>query len=128
MLWNWYTVDACFLSNNWHIKSKGMFAGSCIGVILLVILLEFLRRAGKDYDHYILREHQRKFASATSAASSPRGSTDEGEGRKKEMSVVTRLLMRGSMSANVFRPTLSQQMVRAGLHMIAFAVAYFIML
>jgi copper transporter 1 len=128
MLWNWYTVDACFVSHSWHITSKGMFAGSCIGVILLVILLEFLRRAGKDYDQYILRQHQRKFASVASAASSPSDSTDEGVGRRKEMVVMTKSLMGGSMSANVFRPTLLQQMVRAGLHMVAFAVAYFIML
>jgi hypothetical protein len=23
MLWNWYTVDSCFLSTQWHIRSKG---------------------------------------------------------------------------------------------------------
>jgi copper transporter 1 len=54
MLWNWYTIDACFLSSSWKITSNGMFAGSCIGVILLVMFLEFLRRLGKEYDRYIL--------------------------------------------------------------------------
>ncbi|KAJ5384965.1 hypothetical protein N7517_002876 [Penicillium concentricum] len=55
MLWNWYTVDACFLANSWHITSRGMFAGSCIGVICLVLSLELLRRLGREYDSFIVR-------------------------------------------------------------------------
>ncbi|KAJ5933454.1 hypothetical protein N7454_005783 [Penicillium verhagenii] len=55
MLWNWYTIDACFLSKTWHIRSKGAFAGSCIGTILLVMVLEALRRAGREYEACILR-------------------------------------------------------------------------
>jgi copper transporter 1 len=125
MLWNWYTVDSCFLSRSWHITSKGMFAGSCIAVILLVILLEFLRRVGKDYDRYIIRDHQRRYASASS---SPNASTDDGGRRKNEMGVMMRSFIMGSMSAGVFRPTILQQAVRAALHMAAFAVAYIVML
>ncbi|CAI7662166.1 unnamed protein product [Penicillium discolor] len=55
MLWNWYTVDACFLAESWHVKSRGMFAGSCIGVICLVLSLELLRRLGREYDSFIVR-------------------------------------------------------------------------
>lgn len=44
-----------FLSSSWHIRSHGMFAGSCIGTILLVLCLEFLRRMGREYDAFILR-------------------------------------------------------------------------
>lgn len=33
-----------------------MFAGSCIGVILLVISLEFFRRLSNEYDRYILQQ------------------------------------------------------------------------
>jgi len=32
-----------------------MFAGSCIGVICLVLVLELLRRVGREYDAFILR-------------------------------------------------------------------------
>ncbi|KAH8147703.1 uncharacterized protein LAJ45_08168 [Morchella importuna] len=53
MLWNWYTIDSCFISRSWHVRSTAMFAGSCIGVFLLVLLLEFLRRAQREYDRYI---------------------------------------------------------------------------
>lgn len=127
MLWNWYTVDACFVSHSWRVTSTAMFAGSCIGVIILVILLEFVRRAGKEYDAHILRAHQHKLAIASTLMSSPSSSTDEGDGRKKEM-ITTKSFMQGNNSANVFRPSLVQQMVRAGFHTVAFAVGYILML
>ena len=130
MLWNWYTVDACFLSRSWHITSTSMFAGSCIGVILLVLLLEFLRRLAKDYDRRIIKQHQALFASsadstASSAASSPKSNGGTG---KTGISGLSRNFLGGARDASVFRPHLGQQMVRALLHMLQFAVAYFIML
>ncbi|KGO37634.1 Ctr copper transporter [Penicillium expansum] len=72
MLWNWYTVDACFLANSWHIKSRGMFAGSCIGVICLVLSLELLRRLGREYDSFIVRRARlrRLYLSGSSNAQS----------------------------------------------------------
>lgn len=56
MLWNWYTVDTCFLSSSWHNNTKAKFAGSVIGVFLLVIAIEGLRRLARDYDRYITRQ------------------------------------------------------------------------
>ncbi|KAJ6138011.1 hypothetical protein N7471_004497 [Penicillium samsonianum] len=72
MLWNWYTVDACFLAESWHIKSRGMFAGSCIGVICLVLSLELLRRLGREYDSFIVRRARlrRLYMSGSSTAQS----------------------------------------------------------
>ncbi|KAJ5544573.1 hypothetical protein N7535_007030 [Penicillium sp. DV-2018c] len=32
-----------------------MFAGSCIGVLFLVVLLEYLRRIGREYDAFLIR-------------------------------------------------------------------------
>lgn len=105
MLWNWNTVDTCFIARSWHITSRGMFAGSCIGVICLVICLEFLRRLGKEYDRLLLRQHKSKVAATeTNQASSAK------------------------VPSFGFRPTVFQQMVRALLHMCQFAVAYFVML
>nr|ADD92830.1 Tctr2 protein [Trichoderma reesei] len=57
MLWNWNVMNTCFISKHWQITSKGMFAGSCIGVILLVIALEFLRRLSKEYDRFLIKQH-----------------------------------------------------------------------
>jgi copper transporter 1 len=99
-----------------------MFAGSCIGVILLVIALEFLRRSGKEYDRYILREHQKKLAAGavSTAFTSPRSSVAK--------DATTTVVASGGPAAATFRPNVFQQAVRALIHMTAFAVAYFIML
>ncbi|KAG6024686.1 hypothetical protein E4U41_001712, partial [Claviceps citrina] len=50
MLFNLYTIDSCFLSSQWRITSQAAFAGSCIGVFLLTLTLELLRRSIKEYD------------------------------------------------------------------------------
>lgn len=62
MLWNWYTVDSCFISSTWRITSKGKFAGSCIGVICLVIVLECLRRLQREYDAYLVKQYRKRNA------------------------------------------------------------------
>ncbi|CAK7271567.1 Copper Transporter integral membrane protein that functions in high affinity copper transport [Sporothrix epigloea] len=99
MLWNWNTVDSCFISETWHITSRGMFAGSCIGVVLLVMSLEVLRRSVKEYDRYLVRQHRKKLQN------------------KADDSLATG-----------FHPSVFQQAVRALLHLLQFAVAYFVML
>ncbi len=107
MLWNWYTVDTCFISSSWHVTSSGMFAGSCIGTILLVMSLELLRRAVKEYDRYLIRVHNQHTVGGGGDAS-PKNST--------------------LAAPSGFRPTIFQQAIRALLHMVQFAVAYFVML
>lgn len=52
MLWNWSTIDTCFISRTRHARSAGGFPGSCISVILLVIALEFLRQSQRGFDRY----------------------------------------------------------------------------
>ena len=123
MLWNWYTVDACFLSTSWHVTSPGMFAGTCIGVIGLVMVLEFLRRMAKEYDSLLLREFHAAVPFSTArtaradASPSPDGSS-------------TKLLVGATEERRQkqFRASVAQQAIRAALHMLQFAVAYFVML
>ncbi|KAG9235258.1 high affinity copper transporter [Amylocarpus encephaloides] len=122
MLWNWTTIDACFISRSWHITSKGMFAGSCIGVILLVMSLEAFRRLSREYDSYILRQAVRANASLLSSSSS--AGTSSPDGRPKDVNS-TVALCAGPVN---FRPNVLQQMVRATLHMVQFTIAYFVML
>lgn len=100
-----------------------MFAGSCIGVVLLVISLEFLRRAGKEYDRYIVAQHTKSLAplgATTSSASSDNGMLQP-PGATSSAACVP-------VAAAKFRPSIIQQAVRALLHMLQFAVAYFVML
>ena len=96
-----------------------MFAGSCIGVILLVLTLEFLRRAGKEYDRYIIAQYKESLPSPSPSVSSAR------DGAKGAVAVAAPALAR---APSRFRPSAVQQVVRALLHMLQFAVAYFVML
>ncbi|ETS79625.1 hypothetical protein PFICI_09478 [Pestalotiopsis fici W106-1] len=128
MLWNWYTIDACFLSTSWHITNNGMFAATCIGVILMVVLLEFLRRLGKEYDALILRQFQRHVAAQSVAAAAkkeapepvsccaPPPDEEEVEAAKPGPRTIT------------FRATPLQQLIRSVIHAVTFGLAYIVML
>jgi copper transporter 1 len=116
MLWNWNTVDSCFLASSWKITSNGVFAGSCIGVVLLTISLEMLRRGVKEYDRFLVNKHL-KSLTVIPIRSSKAGS-DDGSPARNCPSVV----------GQGYRPTILEQAIRALLHMTQFAVAYFIML
>jgi copper transporter 1 len=89
-------------------------------VILLVIILEFLRRAGKEYDRYIIAQHIKTLGATISSASSI-----DGPSNRKQPATATAAPI---VSAPRFRPNIFQQAVRALLHMLQFAVAYFVML
>ncbi|KAJ5661197.1 uncharacterized protein N7484_000569 [Penicillium longicatenatum] len=175
MLWNWYTIDSCFLSRSWHIRSKGAFAGACIGAILLVIALEALRRAGRDYESFILRRARlrhmylsgpssgapagqgvkAKFQKIISGAqgnstahyndgpsgddlitpvknSSLRPKTsheNNGLSQKDSIPGVDKTSHNiGRANFGPYRPSPMEQLIRALLHMLQFAVAYFVML
>ncbi|KAL5114372.1 Copper Transporter integral membrane protein that functions in high affinity copper transport [Pleosporales sp. CAS-2024a] len=101
MLWNWYTVDSCFIARSWRVESQRAFAGWCVGVIVLVMLVEALGRAGKEYDRYIVGQ----------------------DVKKQKMTTASPLVTCGR-----FRPNVVQQGMRALLHMLQWAVAYFVML
>ncbi|KAI1086975.1 Ctr copper transporter family-domain-containing protein [Rostrohypoxylon terebratum] len=121
MLWNWYTVDSCFLASTWHVRSSGMFAGSCIGVILLTMSLEFLRRTVKEYDRYLIRKHNSALIAATITTSSKDSDSKDAGASAAPINPTAR-------NSGGFRPTILEQAIRALLHMVQFAVAYFIML
>lgn len=117
MLWNWNTVDSCFISESWHITSNGIFAASCLGVILLVMFLEVFRRMAKLYDNHLIRQNQ--LAHPGRAGSETKGllpsiGSDEGPAV--------------NATRPPFRPNMKQQAARATFHMLQFAVAYFEML
>lgn len=108
MLWNWTTIDACFISSDWHVRSHGAFAGTCIGVVLMGVTLEALRRGAREYDQWIVRDFRSRLASATATA-------------RDDQTAMTR-------RTAVFRPRVTQQLIRAVLHAATFGVAYMLML
>ncbi|KAI1105549.1 Ctr-domain-containing protein [Jackrogersella minutella] len=121
MLWNWETIDACFLSESWQIRSRGAFAGLCIGAMLLVMLLELLRRAAKVYDRYLIRQHHETATALAATVGNNSSDTASGALIVKENTTVL-----GSVAP--FRPNAWQQAIRALLHTLHFALAYWIML
>ncbi|KAK4066116.1 uncharacterized protein Triagg1_8184 [Trichoderma aggressivum f. europaeum] len=128
MLWNWNVMNTCFISKSWQITSKGMFAGSCIGVVLLVIALEFLRRLSKEYDRFLIKQHVAKFRDAsapTAVAATPADTAVKTGGESVKTQDVT---CPAGNAMPPFRPNVLQQAIRALLHMVQFAVAYFVML
>lgn len=129
MLWNWETIDACFLSETWKIKSQAGFAGLCIGVILLVIFLEGLRWTAKFYDQYLEAQHKKSIAMATVHGSSSSGSNSkENKQINSTESLDPKTQSLFDTSYEPFRPNVWQQAIRALLHTLHFAVAYWIML
>ncbi|KAL7424855.1 copper transporter complex subunit Ctr4 [Cryptotrichosporon argae] len=56
MLWNWTTVGACFLSSSWHIRTRAAFGGSVVGIFLLCMAIEGVRRIGREYDRRLTRQ------------------------------------------------------------------------
>lgn len=122
-----------------------MFAGSCIGVILLVMSLEFLRRLSREYDRYVLAERIRYMGRLRGSSSASNAglveevaestvSTDRHTDGKtglmaRDAGFKTTTTIAGESKDKVMiRPTLLQQLIRAGIHMVTFAVAYFVML
>ncbi|KAJ6460929.1 Ctr copper transporter family-domain-containing protein [Mycena sanguinolenta] len=105
MLWNWDTIDSCFISEEWHIHTVQQYAGSLLGLFLVVILLEGFRRLSRKYDRFILRRYQIRLASASL-------------GKISET-------FRNNQS---FRPTSFQQLVRSLFYFIQFSAAYLLML
>lgn len=108
----WLTSLEGFLAQGWHITSKGAFAASCIGVVLLVVSLELLRRVGKEYDTFIVRQFQRNIAAQAESFKGQNGSDCCQPGPQ----IVT------------FRASPLQQFVRSGIHAVIFGLAYIVML
>ncbi|KAL4820570.1 Ctr copper transporter family-domain-containing protein [Aspergillus spinulosporus] len=139
MLWNWNTIDSCFLARSWHIRSRGMFAGSCIGVICLVIVLEFLRRIAREYDAFIIHRAQMRAQYLAPSAQTQTGAATPSPASESDSAIGTGNKGTGGQKspANTstapaapfrVRPSLIEQVIRALLHMLQFAVAYFVML
>ncbi|KAJ5946971.1 hypothetical protein N7454_003810 [Penicillium verhagenii] len=105
MMFNFYTINACFLSTGWKIENHGMSAATCIGVVLLVVLVDFCRRVGHEYDNFLTRQFQRQALNGSFAKTSTRHD-----------------------SAITYRVTPLQQLTRAIIHAVTFAGGNMIML
>jgi copper transporter 1 len=125
-----------FIARGWHIRSNGTFAATCVGVVLLVMSLEALRRLAKEYDAYIVKQRiaaldaAENNSSSSTVAGTAAGSSDndDDDNVNKPTNTTSTLLATGHTATRRFTPTLPQQLIRATFHLLQFAVAYFVML
>lgn len=147
MLWNWNTVDSCFISSDWHVRSKGGFAGSCIGVVALVILLEGLKYLQRKHDRSIVvanAKRARRMKKQKIVEDQEYSDDFEQRGaeilREKDYGINETFQDPSSTAASssccnpppaptpIPAPLVPQQALRALIHTAQFAVAYFVML
>jgi len=50
MLWNTQIVDTCIVFRSWHVTSTASLIGSCIAIMALGVLYEYLRAFSKSLD------------------------------------------------------------------------------
>ncbi|GAA5830298.1 hypothetical protein JCM3766R1_002859 [Sporobolomyces carnicolor] len=112
MIWNWNTIDACFISKQWRIRSTGDYVGSLIGIFFIVVALEMVRRFGRDYDRKIRSAYYRRETAALAAVASS-SKTD---------------LPASALVPAPFCPSYTQQIIRSAFYGISFGTAYILML
>lgn len=91
-----------------------MFAASCIGVALLVVCLEFLRRVGSEYDAHLQRQFQRHLRQT--------------QGRLTALAVDCCSEPVTLPQYATYRASPLQQLCRAIIHGVTLGVAYIVML
>jgi len=136
MLWNWYTINSCFISRGWHVRNAAAFAATCIVIFALVILLEFTRRAVKEYDCYVVDRWKRKAEDDEEAnlAVLPEVSMEKMDSPLLDPNKAGRKFpfeanaARRSDWKERYRPTVLEQTIRSLLHTAQFTIAYFVML
>lgn len=135
MLWNWHTIDACFISKGWHIKTAGHFAGTCVGLFGWILLLELFKRVSREFDRYIARDWVCAQRARLERAQDhdTKSSQAEDEPRfalRSSQSIFApfRFLAGHRTSPDTFCPTWWQQLIRAGMYTIEYGNAYLLML
>jgi solute carrier family 31 (copper transporter), member 1 len=132
MLWNWYTIDSCFISSVWHVRSNADFAGTCIGAALMAMSIGFLLRVSREYDNYVQRSLRKRAEAAGSSvtpnSSSPRNGSTSSLKNAVNITSTPRVLEQDGYRSVHVSATISQQLICAVLYAITFAVAYLVML
>lgn len=130
MLWNWYTIDSCFIARSWHVRSRGGFAGTCIGIVFLGMAVELVRRLQREYDRFIYAQHLKKLESGAGPemnAMSPEGTINKGNNIISQ-NFISKMFAQNSIIPASFSPSIWQQAIRAWFYVLQYAGAYFIML
>lgn len=126
MLWNWYTVDSCFIARSWHVKLKGTFAVSCIGVFFMVVLHQWLHRFCREYDAALINRGSQKLEELDTKEGSV--STVKSDGVNPMVSAISHKWLFASRSIGAIYATPFEHITRSFLFTCEWTLAYFIML
>jgi len=123
MLWNTDIIDTCIIFRSWHVSSISFFIGSCISIVLLCVLYEYLRVLQRKIDYRIALSLQAKGKGKPRASNSGRNSPGDFE----DSSLLTgRTLLRSSLTGTPV-PAISR-VVRALLYGATVFLSFFLML
>lgn len=125
MLWNWYTIDTCFIARSWHVKSRGGFAGSCIGVFFLVLVSQWLHRFAREYDVALMAKYARdQYPSKESDSDSGLTVARPNPG----LYAFSHQWLWRPLNAAGMKPNVFEQLIRAILFTLEWGLSYIIML
>lgn len=157
MLWNWYTIDSCFIARSWHVTSRGMFAGTCIGVFFWVVSYCWLHRFIVEYDNAIVDFKTKKYQLNSNCCCAPEdgsnSSVDDksGAGNMEHAAVDTQIAIgtdfwtplmktfqhqwlfswinkKENLEEKIIYPSALEHFSRSGLYLMEWTVSYLIML
>lgn len=119
-----------FISKSWQVTSTGAFVGLCVGVVLLVMSLELLRRLQREYDAWCLRRDQEAFIAIPSGLTlRPSPASEAGNGPKDAATASSNGADDVPQQQRLNRLTvIHRHIVRSLVHTAQFGVAYFVML
>lgn len=145
MLWNWYTIDSCFLAKSWHVTSRGMFAGTCIGVFFWVMAYCWYHRFVVEFDRSVAEFKQVKYERTVGetndccceddddkAASSDNTAVDVVKPGSNFFGPLVAALSHKWMipkkDAGVVYPSAGEHVTRSGMYLVEWTCSYLIML
>ncbi|GAA6004781.1 hypothetical protein JCM10207_001012 [Rhodosporidiobolus poonsookiae] len=111
MLWHWDWKDACFLSEQWHVRTVGDLVGTILGVFFLTVAIEAVRRMSRAYDSAIRIAYYKRESRALAALAKNQGLEKDEVGEPAP-----------------FRPSNFEHLVRSVFYGLQFGAAYILML
>jgi len=126
MLWNWYTIDTCFIARSWHVKSRGGFAGSCIGVFFLIVASNWLHRFCRELDRLFARQCQQRTQVLQDSSDEEKVLTATHDHPFNPF--VYTFSHAWLFESRQCRPTFTQHLVRCALYTVEWGLSYIIML
>lgn len=134
MLWNWTVLDACFLTESWQTRTRAQFAGTVIGVFLMVVAIQGVHKVGREYDRRLVDVRLAR-AALLKARSEQLGDSPKLDIEANQACEVQPNTLAKSSSSTLAAPiavkvvpTWSEQTLRGLIHGVAFTGSFLTML